>query len=84
MAKRKKYNATANVGKVHVEDVTTRMKKPCDGCGNRIEEDVRLVHVTGAGKWQKQEVFCVRCGIEEVNTLSEKLEDIRSTLYAHE
>ena len=60
-----------NFGRVIVEDLNNRMKKSCDesdddpatvGTGTR-----RLKVVKGSGKWQTSKVYCMDCGLEEID-----------------
>jgi len=52
--------------KIEVQEVTSRMTKPCAGCEQRIE-DRRLVVRTGGAKHGKTEFYCDTCGEEWLN-----------------
>lgn len=48
--------------RIEVENVTTRHKKPCDGCG-KPPKGRRLKVTVGGGRAQAISVYCYGCGV---------------------
>lgn len=73
-----------NFGRVTVEELNNRMKKTCDECdddpatvgtGTR-----RLKVVKGSGKWQTSKVYCMDCGLEEIDDWIDELKSFAKEL----
>lgn len=72
-----------NVGKLAVEPVNSRMRTACTSCGS-LPQGARLKHTTGAGKWQKSEVYCQTCGEDYiVDELTPKINSLVDDLMAY-
>lgn len=67
------------IGKLVVEDITSRMSKRCDKCNKEMWEH-RLKITTGSGRWQKTTILCSKCGAKELDVIATNVQALKRYL----
>lgn len=62
-----------------IQAVTNRHRSDCTVCGDR-PRCRRLITKEGGGRYQKQSVYCIVCGVRKLESLEDLLPRVRYVL----